>query len=202
MVHHICFDMVSNTLLLTYRSSTLQMFFKIGVLKNFANFEEKHQCWFLFLIRSCNFIRPATLLKRNSNTGVFLREIFKSTYFENISGRLQKLFLKISQNSQTKTCARVSILIKLQGWLYWKKVPTLVSSYKFSEMCKISFFTETLRPTASMSLIIPDNQTKWTNRLGLETVTLMMDIETYLISLPTSAWQQTSFNNTCNIFLL
>ena len=156
----------------------------------------------VFLIRFCNFMKPATLLKRNSNTGVFLREIFKNTYFENISGRLQKLFLKISQNSQTKTCARVSILINLQGWLYWKKVPTLVSSYKFSEMCKISFFTETLRPTASMSLIIPDNQTKWTNRLGLEIVTLMMDIETYLISLPTSAWQQTSFNNTCNIFLL
>ena len=37
------------------RSNHSQMLFKIGVLKNFANF------------------RPATLLKRDSNTGVFPR---------------------------------------------------------------------------------------------------------------------------------
>ena len=43
-LHHM-FDMVSNTLLLTYRSSRSQMFFKIGVLKNFANFRGKRQCW-------------------------------------------------------------------------------------------------------------------------------------------------------------
>ena len=29
-------------------SSRLQMFFKIGVLKNFANFLGKHLCWCLF----------------------------------------------------------------------------------------------------------------------------------------------------------
>ena len=28
-----------------------QMFFKIGVLKNFANFTVKHLCWSLFLIK-------------------------------------------------------------------------------------------------------------------------------------------------------
>ena len=32
------------------RSSRLQMFFKIGVLKNFAIFTGKHLCWNLFLI--------------------------------------------------------------------------------------------------------------------------------------------------------
>ena len=32
------------------RSSRWQMFFKIGVLKNFAIFTEKHLCWSLFLI--------------------------------------------------------------------------------------------------------------------------------------------------------
>ena len=31
-----------------------QMFFKIDVLKNFANFTGKHQCWSLFLV---NFIK-------------------------------------------------------------------------------------------------------------------------------------------------
>ena len=33
-----------------YRSSRLQMFFKIGVLKNFAIFTGKHMCWSLFLV--------------------------------------------------------------------------------------------------------------------------------------------------------
>ena len=33
----------------TSRSSRLQMFFKIGVLKNFANFRGKHLCWSVFL---------------------------------------------------------------------------------------------------------------------------------------------------------
>ena len=28
-----------------------QMFFKIGVLKNFANFTRKHLCWNLFIIK-------------------------------------------------------------------------------------------------------------------------------------------------------
>ena len=31
-----------------YRSSCSQMFFRIGVLKNFANFTRKHLCWSLF----------------------------------------------------------------------------------------------------------------------------------------------------------
>ena len=36
---------------LTYESSLSQMFFKIGVLKNFVNFTGKHLCWSLFLIK-------------------------------------------------------------------------------------------------------------------------------------------------------
>ena len=40
-------------------SSRSQMFFKIGVLKNFADFKGKHLCWILFLI-----IRLATLFKK------------------------------------------------------------------------------------------------------------------------------------------
>ena len=34
--------------LYTSKSSRLQMFFKIGVLKSFANFTGKHLCWSLF----------------------------------------------------------------------------------------------------------------------------------------------------------
>ena len=41
------------------------------VLKNFANFTGKHLFWILFLIKLQAF-KPAALLKRDSNTGVFL----------------------------------------------------------------------------------------------------------------------------------
>ena len=48
-----------------------QMFFVIGVLKNFANFTGEHLCWSLFFIKLQAWT-PAALLKRDSNTGVFL----------------------------------------------------------------------------------------------------------------------------------
>ena len=53
------------------RSSYRHMFFKIGVIKNFAIFTGKHLCWSLFLIKFQTW-RQATLLKRDSNTCVFL----------------------------------------------------------------------------------------------------------------------------------
>ena len=54
------------------------MFCKKGVLKNFAKFTEKHLCQGLSLIKK----RPATLLKRDSSTRVFLWicEISKNTF--------------------------------------------------------------------------------------------------------------------------
>ena len=55
------------------KSSCLEMFFKISVLKKLANFTRKHVCQSLFLIKT---FRPATLLKRGSNTGVSLQEQF------------------------------------------------------------------------------------------------------------------------------
>ena len=53
------------------RSSRSQMFFKIGVLSTFPNFTKKDQCWNLFYIKLQAW-KPATLLKRDSNTSVFL----------------------------------------------------------------------------------------------------------------------------------
>ena len=44
---------------------------KKGVLKNFAIFTRKHLCWSIFLIK-LQAISSATLLKTNSNRGVFL----------------------------------------------------------------------------------------------------------------------------------
>ena len=43
------------------RSNGLQIFFKIGVLKNFAIFPGKHLCWSLFNkvvgLKACSFIK-------------------------------------------------------------------------------------------------------------------------------------------------
>ena len=47
-----------------------EVFCEKDVYKNSANFTGKHLCWSLF------FNKPATLLKRDSNTPVFSCEIF------------------------------------------------------------------------------------------------------------------------------
>ena len=54
------------------QNRSLQMYFKMGVLKNFANFTGKHLCWSLFLIKVLtNFIK-------NSPTQVFSCEMWKN----------------------------------------------------------------------------------------------------------------------------
>ena len=68
---------------LIFRSSRSQIFFNIDALKNFASFTGKHLCWSLFLIK-LHALRPATLLKRDSNTAVFLwnwRSFLRTTSF-------------------------------------------------------------------------------------------------------------------------
>ena len=66
----------------TLRSSRSQMFFKIGVLKNFSMFAKKHLCSSLFLIKLGPW-RPAFLLKKRFqhrcfpvNIAKFLRTAF------------------------------------------------------------------------------------------------------------------------------
>ena len=70
----------------------------------------------------------------------------------------KKVFLKILQNSLENTCARVSLLKKLQafGCSFIKK-ETLVQvfSCEFRETFKNTFFTEDLRATASVFYIHP-----------------------------------------------
>ena len=63
---------------------------------------------------------------------------------------MKKVILEISQNSKENTCARVSFLIKLQAsdlLILGNKI-----SYEFREISKHAFFTEHLRPTASVSV--------------------------------------------------
>ena len=52
-----------------YSSSRSQMFLKIGVLQSFANFTGKQLHWNFFLIK-LKALSPATLLKKDSNSGV------------------------------------------------------------------------------------------------------------------------------------
>ena len=54
-----------------HRCSRSQMFLKIDVLKNFAIFTGKHLSWSL-ISNKVVALKPATLLKRDSNTGIFL----------------------------------------------------------------------------------------------------------------------------------
>ena len=49
-----------------YKKQPSEVFYlKKAVFKNFANFTGKHLSWSIFLLK------PATLLKRDSSTGVF-----------------------------------------------------------------------------------------------------------------------------------
>ena len=52
-----------------FRSSYSKMFFKLGVLKNFCNIHRKTPVLEYLVNIKC---RPTTLIKRDTNTGVFL----------------------------------------------------------------------------------------------------------------------------------
>ena len=62
---------------------------------------------------------------------------------------VKRLFLKISQNVQENTCARISFLINLQApaTLLKKETGARVFSCEFSKILKNIFFTEHLRTT-------------------------------------------------------
>ena len=63
------------------KTNHLQMFFKIGSIKNFAIFTGKHLCWGLFLIK-LQVWRSATFLKIDSDTGASCGyyKIFKNSF--------------------------------------------------------------------------------------------------------------------------
>ena len=66
----------------------------------------------------------------------------------------KKVFLKILQNSQENTCARVSFLIKLHTpglQLYWKETLVQVFCCEFCEISRNTLFAEHLWTTASVT---------------------------------------------------
>ena len=94
----------------------------------------------------------------------------------------KKVFLKISQNSQENTCARVSFLIKLQAW----------SFFLFScEFCEI--FAEHLWKTVSIYFEV--GQTLFQR----ETIIIISKWGELLLSKEGKLFQSTTINSKCSI---
>ena len=95
-----------------------KMFFKIGALKNFANFTGKHLCWMESLFNKvAGLKRSATLLKRDS-TQMFPYEIYKIFCQEK---QLAAIF-KISMNTQTLTLAKILRIHTLWLSIYYTQM--------------------------------------------------------------------------------
>ena len=112
-----------------FRSSPLQMFFKIGALKSFPNFTGKHLCWSLF--KKLAGWKLATLLKKLQHWCFYFCKIFDNTFF---TGHLQWLllpsggcsvfFFKSNKTSISQPCYDVLIIFSSQHIVWCKKSPT------------------------------------------------------------------------------
>ena len=79
MAYSTTIDVINHS---TAGGSCSQMFLKI-----FGNFTGEHLCWSLFLVKLQGW-RPATLLKRNTNTGTFVWNLWnlqERLFSQNIS---------------------------------------------------------------------------------------------------------------------
>ena len=84
------------------------MFFKIGVLKDFANFTGKHQCWSRFLIK---LTERTPTLKEDSNTCVFLWRL--RSFWEHLVVKNFRWLLDNGLNvSIVETCALYLVLLR------------------------------------------------------------------------------------------
>ena len=88
------------------RSSRARMFFKIGVLKNFANYTGKHLCWSLFLLNS-----------NLSNIVEFLRKCLFTEHLRRLLLSLNSTFSKLP----TWTCKTSSNIKLIAIWLLFHK---------------------------------------------------------------------------------
>ena len=127
-----------------YRSSRSQIFFKIGALKNFANFTGKHLCWSLFLIK-LRILKLTNLLRRNSNTGAVRKKLQN---FVNFTGKyLCWRFLSITlQAWRLATLLRTDsntgvFLLNLRN--FWEhlfyRTPT-VATFETKHMLQLPFY--------------------------------------------------------------
>ena len=145
---------VSFLLSFVYRSICWQMFFKMGVLKNFTNFTRKHQCWSLILVK-LQALFAATLLKRLlivpcSNTyfpvkfAKFLRIPFFTEHFQWLLLRLSSRLMLCELNWFVETPAQVffcefciifKIIIDHLRWLLLSVTRCETSKYTMAATC-------------------------------------------------------------------
>ena len=89
------------------RSSLSQMFFKIGILKNFATFTGKHLCWSL---KACNFIKNRLL---HRDFPVNIMKFLRTPFLQNVSSGCFSIILLLFLNPG-------NCLIWLD-FFFWKK---------------------------------------------------------------------------------
>ena len=109
------------------------MYFRIGALKDFVMFTEKHLCWSLFLI-NMHAWRPATLLKRDSK--IFSR--FFPVRFEKFlrapifTEHIRWLLLEISHE--------LSLYCIWEQWMVLFRATYWLPSVYFILLCVFRFF--------------------------------------------------------------
>ena len=104
-----------------FRNSPSQMFYKIGLLKNFKEFSGKHLFWSLF--NAVAGLRSATPLKSDSNRGVFLRILwkFKNAFFMELL-RIGNFPGKHLYRSPVPVTLRIQCLVTLLKWISTKSI--------------------------------------------------------------------------------
>ena len=98
----------------------LHMFFKIGALKNFANFTGKHLCWSLFLVKFLtNFIK-------DTPTQEFSCEIWKNFKNTFSTEHLQWLLLSKETPTQVFACEICEIF---KNFFFYRTPPVAASEW-------------------------------------------------------------------------
>ena len=120
------------------------MFYKKAVLKNFAIFTGKQLCWSLFLIKLQAF-RLATLLKRDSNTGVFLCILRSFIYVEKYLRTAApdyclKRHVKIVEKYRVKFNVPVLNRLKIMEFLEMQSIYVNIMSFEIKLSPKFSLF--------------------------------------------------------------
>ena len=114
-----------------------KVFYKKAVLKNFAIFTGKRLCWSLFLIKLQDS-SPAFLLKRDSNTGLFLwilRNFKEHLFWRTSANRYFCLFQVNSLKHLKKIHSKSKVIEQI-----WKYFAPWTSYEKKSLKCAIWIF--------------------------------------------------------------
>ena len=106
-----------------FKSSRSQMSFKIDFFKNFSMFTGKHLRWSVFVIQ-LKICKPENLLKRDSNTNVFLLILLNLQeqlfFIEHLRWLVFKVIFETVRTSPSRTKKALSKLLWL---LYWQFGP-------------------------------------------------------------------------------